>query len=209
MADADGLDQNHVVAGGLGKGDGLPRRLGDAAEAVAGGGGADEGALLRGEPAHARLVAEDRAAAPRRGGVDGEHGDLLALGHEVKPELVDQGRFAGARHAADADADGLAGAGQEVLEQSLGAGLVLGLGAFDQGDGAAERHPVAADDRLGGRVQIILLGRASPLMGCGVKRKQAEAQDGCGFPAEIKAQRRSTPITLLAKLKRSAITVTT
>ena len=158
MTDADGLDQDHVVAGGLDKRDGLPRRLGHAAEAVAGGGGADEGALFRGEPAHARLVAEDRAAAPRRGGVDGEHRDLLALGHEVEPELVDQGRFAGAGNAADADANGLAGARQQVFEQNLGARLILWLGAFNQGDGAAERDPVADDDRPGGRVQIILRG---------------------------------------------------
>jgi hypothetical protein len=36
----------------------------------------------------------------------------------------------------------------------LGADLVLGLGAFDQGDGAAESHAVTADDRLGGVVQV-------------------------------------------------------
>ena len=110
--------------------------------------------MLRGEAPHARLVAEDRAAAPGRGGIDGEHGDLLAHGHEVEPELIDQRGFAGAWHAADADADGLSGAGQEELKQALGADLVLGLGAFDQGDGAAERHAVSADDGLGGVVQV-------------------------------------------------------
>ena len=51
---------------------------------------------LGGEPAHARLVAEDRAAAARGGRVDGEHGDLVALSDEVQPELIDQRRLAGA-----------------------------------------------------------------------------------------------------------------
>jgi hypothetical protein len=46
------------------------------------------------------------------------------------------------------------------------------------------------------------------LMACGVKRKRAEAQDGCEYSAEPRFQRRST-LTLLAKPKRSAITVTT
>ena len=44
------------------------------------------------------------------------------------------------------------------LEQNLGARLILWLGTFDQSDGAAERDPVAGDDRLGGRIQIILQG---------------------------------------------------
>ncbi len=109
---------------------------------------------LGGEPAHARLVAKDRAAAARGGRVDGEHGDLVALSDEVQPELIDQGGFAGAGRAADADADGTAGIGEETLEQLAGARLVLRLDAFDQGDGAGERHPVARADGLSGPVGV-------------------------------------------------------
>ena len=130
------------------------------------------------EAAHAGLVAEDRAAAARRGRVDGEHGDLVALGDEVQPELIDQGRLAGAGRAADADADGVAGRGQETLEQGAGARLVLGLGAFDQGDGAGERHPVAGADRLSGPLGVL------PRFGLALhehagRGKHARTQDRC------------------------------
>ena len=80
----------------------------------------------------------------------------MALRHEVQAELVDQRRFAGAGHAADADPDGFAGRGEELIEQRFGARLVLGLGAFDQGDGAGERHTVAVADGLGRPLNVLL-----------------------------------------------------
>jgi hypothetical protein len=51
------------------------------------------------QPVHARLVAQDRAARARRGGIDGEHGDAMTLADQVEPERLDEGRFAGARRA--------------------------------------------------------------------------------------------------------------
>ena len=105
-------------------------------------------ACLGGEPAHARLVAEDRTAAPGRGRIDGEHRHLLAAGNQVQPKLIDERGFAGAGNAADADPDGVAGARQQPLEQRLRADCVLGLGALDEGDGTGERDPVAGLDGL-------------------------------------------------------------
>ncbi len=96
-----------------------------------------------GEPPHPRLVAEDRAARTRRGWIDGKHRDLVALAHEIEAELIDQRRLAGAGHAANADADRLAGIGQEGFDQGLRCELIFGLGALDEGDGAGERYAVA------------------------------------------------------------------
>src|SRR5262245_29534535 len=79
----------------------------------------------------------------------------MALSSEVEPKLVDQRRFARARNAADADPDRFAGEGHEPLEQRFGADLVLRLCAFDQCDGARERHAVAGADGLCGLLNLL------------------------------------------------------
>ena len=104
--------------------------------------------LLR-QPAHARLVAEDRAARALRGRVDGEHGDPVAGGDEVHAELVDGRRLADARHAGDAEAQRAARRRQQRLQQLLGERGVLGLGALDERDGARQHRPVAGADAVG------------------------------------------------------------
>ena len=53
---------------------------------------------------HARLVAEDRAAAALRAGIDRQHRDAPAARDAVEAEALDKGRFAGAGRAGDADA---------------------------------------------------------------------------------------------------------
>ncbi len=132
---ADRLDQDHVVARGFGERHGLPRGLGDTAKTVAGRRGTDEGTRFGGEPPHPGLVAKDRPAGSRRRWIDGENGDLVALADQVQSKLIDEGRFTGAGDAGDADSDGIAGEGQEAIEQRFSAGLILGLRAFDKGDG--------------------------------------------------------------------------
>ena len=70
-----------------------------------------------GKPRHPRLVAEDRAAGARRGGIDREHRDLVAALDQEHAERVDGGGFADPGRAGDADADRLAGVGQQRLHQ--------------------------------------------------------------------------------------------
>src|SRR4029078_7735759 len=117
--------------------------LGDAAETVAGRRGADEGRWFGGEPSHSRLVAEDRTARARRSWIDGKHGHLVTLGHEIETELIDQSGLAGAGYATNADADRLAGIRQEGFDQGLRRALIFGLGALDKGDGSGQRHAIA------------------------------------------------------------------
>ena len=73
----------------------------------------------------------------------------MARGDEIGAQGVDGGGFADAWHAGDADAQGRTGEGHERLHQSPRLGLMLGLAAFDQGDGAGERRPVARAQPLG------------------------------------------------------------
>jgi hypothetical protein len=80
LADADRLDDDDVVAGGLAQQQRLARVLGDAAEAARRGRRPDEGLLALREQLHARLVAEDRAAVTLGRGIDRQHRDAVAAG---------------------------------------------------------------------------------------------------------------------------------
>src|ERR1022692_484871 len=126
---------------------------GHAAQRSAGGRRPDEGAVVVGQRFHARLVAQDAAARYLAGGVHRQYGDFLrALAGEVHAQHFDEGTFAGARHAGDAHANGIAGVGQALLQYILGQLDVLGVQAFDQGDGSAENRAVAAQHAFDVRV---------------------------------------------------------
>jgi len=146
LADADRLDDDDVEPGGLGQYHGLAGLACHATERARGRGGTDESGGLLGEPAHARLVAEDRAAGALRGRVDGEHGQAVAGGNEVHPKLIDGRGFADAGHARHAKPQRAARRRQQRLQQLLRPRGVLGLGALHQRDGAREHGPVARAD---------------------------------------------------------------
>ena len=146
LADADGLDQDHVVARGLAKQHGLARLRRDAAERAGRRRGADEGVGVVGELRHARLVGEDRAAGAPRRRIDRQHRDLAALPGEHAAQRVDHGRLADARGAGDADAHRFAGVAQQRLGQRGGGAAVVGALALDQRDGARQHGAVAAAD---------------------------------------------------------------
>ena len=100
----------------------------------------DEGALLHGQPLHARLVAEDAAARNRAGRIDAQHRDVFAaVAHQVHAERVDEGALAHAGHARDADAPRLARVRQHRVEQPRRQFAIRRQVAFDQRDGAGER----------------------------------------------------------------------
>ncbi len=91
LADADGLDDDHVVARGLAHQHRLARPPRDAAERSARRARPDEGFGRGGQARHARLVAEDAAARPRARRIDGEHGDALPEADQVEAERLDEG----------------------------------------------------------------------------------------------------------------------
>ena len=143
LADADGLYQDDVVAGGLADQQGLAGLARHPAEGVAGRGRADEGVGIAGELLHPGLVAQDAPSGALRGGVDGEHRDLVAARREVEPEGLDEGALAGAGNPGDADADAVAGERQELVQQGGGRQRMIGAAALDQGDGLGQRPPLA------------------------------------------------------------------
>ena len=69
---------------------------------------------------------------------------LWPLLDQVHAERVDGGGLADAGRAGDADADRLAGVGQQRLHQIARRGLMIGAPALDQRDGARQRRAVAA-----------------------------------------------------------------
>ena len=78
LADAHGLDQHPVEAGGVEQVDRVARGAGEAAHGAAGGHRADEDAGVGVEGLHADAVAQEGAAGERAGGIDGEDADRLA-----------------------------------------------------------------------------------------------------------------------------------
>ena len=76
-------------------------------------------------------------------------GDLVAALDQEHAERVDGGGFADAGRAGDADADRLAGVGQQRLHQIARGGLMVAAPAFDQGDRARQRRAVARAEFFG------------------------------------------------------------
>ena len=131
--------------GGLAQQQRLAGAAGDAAERAAGGRRAHERVRGAGQLLHAGLVAEDRAAAARARRVDREHRDAVAVLDEVSAERLDERRLARAGRAGDADAHGAADVGEDLGEERLGVGAVVGAGRLDERDRARQRAPVAVD----------------------------------------------------------------
>ena len=147
LSDAHGLDEHDVEARGLADEERLAGAARDAAERAAGGRRTDEGLRAARQLGHARLVAEDRAAARRRGGVDREDRDAAPLREQVQAERLDERGLAGAGDAGDADAEGAAGGGREQFDEAGGLVPVVGAGRLDEGHGARERPAVAGAHR--------------------------------------------------------------
>ena len=77
LTDADGLDEHDVVAGCFAELHDLASAARHSTQRRASGGGADERGFMVGEAVHAGLVAEDTAAGPLAGWVDGEDRDSV------------------------------------------------------------------------------------------------------------------------------------
>ena len=96
LADADAFDQ-HPVEQSAHQSRRRYRLVGEAAEPVARGHGADENALIFRVRRHARAVAEKRAAGAPRRRIDRDHADRLPARPPVAQQRIGQRRFADAR----------------------------------------------------------------------------------------------------------------
>ena len=151
LADADGLHQHHVVAGRLQDRDRVGGRAGDTTERSGRWRGSNEGAVVGGQPGHTGLVAQDRSARDRAGGVDRQHADPVAGAGQPGAQGVDERRLARTGHAADTHPVGSPGMRQQRREQLLGETAVVGPGRLHQGDGPPQRRAVTrqhAGDQL-------------------------------------------------------------
>jgi hypothetical protein len=144
LTDADGFDDDVIAAGGVEEESHFESAAGQAAEFAATGHGADEDGGVGVMTLHADTVAEDCAAGEGAGGIDSDDADGFAGGPEVGDHLIDEGAFAGAGGAGDADDEGAAGLGEEGGEKgATGRGLI-----FDGGGGASEGAEIAGEDAV-------------------------------------------------------------
>ena len=97
LADADGLDEDEVVADRIEQPDGLRRRQRETSEVPPRGHRTDEHPGVGGVVLHPHPVAEDRPARERRRRVDGEHGDGTAAGPELGDDRTRERALACAR----------------------------------------------------------------------------------------------------------------
>ena len=139
LADADRLDDHHVVAGRLEHQHRLARLLGHAAQRAARRAGPDIGLRMHRQMLHAGLVAQDGAARDRRRRIDGQHRHAVALVDQVQAQRLDQGRLADARHTAQAESERVAGVRQQGRQQGVRLRAVVGAGRLQQGDGLGDR----------------------------------------------------------------------
>ena len=157
LADADGLEQDVVLARGVHQQRRLQRRLGEPAERAAGGHRADEDARVEEVVGEPDPVAEHGALGERARGVDREHADLAVGLAQLGADRADQGALADPGRAGEADDPRLAGAREELGDQPV----ALGVAVLDQADRPRQRPLVAGDEALGERSRRGLLAGAS------------------------------------------------
>src|SRR5262245_1822552 len=147
LPDADRLDDDPRLAGGVEDAHRLRGRQRQSAEVTTGGHRPDEHALVGGVVLHADAVAEDGPAGERAAGVDGQDADLGAGGADEADELVRQRRLARAGCAGDADRVRPARAGVQPAD-GVGGGIAPRLDERDElGDGGAIALPGRLDER--------------------------------------------------------------
>ena len=116
LPDADGLEEDVVLAARVHEQRGLERRLAQPAERAAVGHRADEDAGVEEVLGQPDAVAEQRAVGERRGGIDREDADLPVLGAAGARQRRDQRRLAGAGRAGEAHEHRLAGVRIDLLD---------------------------------------------------------------------------------------------
>ena len=127
LTDPHRLHEHDVEARRFDHDDRLSRRPRHPAERARRRRRADVGVGILGQAGHARLVAEDAPAGPRRGRVDGEDGNAVTLAGQHRPDGVDERRLADSGHARDADALRGAGVRRQLDEHLLGQRPVVRL----------------------------------------------------------------------------------
>ena len=125
LADADGLQQDVVLAGGVHQQGGLQRGLAEPAQGAAVGHRADEDAGVEEVVGQADAVAEQRAVGERRGRVDRQDGDLALLLAAQLGQRADQRRLARAGRAGEADDRRPARVRVDLADESQPAGSSL------------------------------------------------------------------------------------
>src|SRR5439155_24866847 len=121
--DADGLDQDVVVAGDVQDVDGVEGRPGHAAESAAGRHAADVHPLVPRQVAHADAIAHDRAARVRARGIDGDDPHLVPELAQAAGEHRYHRGLPAAGHAGDADDVRLAGARVDLAQRLAALGI--------------------------------------------------------------------------------------
>src|SRR5215469_8086107 len=198
LADANGLNQDLMLARCIEEKSDFRRSTREAPEKTSGGHGADENAAVAGVTLHADAVAENGAARVRACGVDGHDADALFLLAIVRGEAIDQRAFARAGRAGNASEIGLTGMREELSQQILRFGGMI----FNRGDGPGDGAHIAIED-LGGpivngevhcggipEVRGVDLNSAhlaarvsvgSPQQQYGSRRAQTQGADGCQY----------------------------
>ena len=117
LADADGLDQHDVLAGGVEHQRCVARGAGETAEMPARRHAADEHAGVARVRLHPHPIAQHGAAGERAGGIDRDDADGAGPSAAARRQAIDERALPGAWRSGDADEIGPAGVGEELPDQ--------------------------------------------------------------------------------------------
>ncbi len=145
LADADGFDEDDVIAHGVKYQAGVMGGAGQAACLASRTERADEDAGVERVAAHADAVAKDRAAGEGAGWIDGDDGDALAALAPFGDEGVGEGGFACAGRAGDADQLGAAGVRVDGRQHLCHARVAV----VQPADGSCPRRDFSGEEAVG------------------------------------------------------------
>ena len=145
LADADGLEQASVAAGGVEEADRLARGGGEPAEVPASRHAADEDAGVERVPDHPNPIAEDRSAGEGARGIDRDDADLVSAGPPALDHLVAEGALAAPRGPGHPDHASQAGSFANLTEEVGDAGIPV----LDHADRPCQGARVARHQTFG------------------------------------------------------------
>src|SRR5580765_634778 len=136
LADADGFDEDLVLASSVEEQRDFGGGASEAAKESASGHGANENSGITGVRLHANSIAEDSASGVGTGGIDSDDADGFFVFAMVRGKAIDEGAFASARSTGNAREIGGTRLRKKNLEERLGFRRVIFYGSDGARDGA-------------------------------------------------------------------------
>ena len=148
LSDADRFDKNHIEPGRFAQNDRFPGFARYPAQRSGRRGGTNKRRRVVDQGFHAGLIAQNRASAAFRAGVDRQHRQFVSeVGHQ-RPDRLDEGRLPGTGNPRNPDADRTPAIGKTPFDDLLRLGIMFRPQTLDQGNRLRKDGNIAGQDSL-------------------------------------------------------------